>query len=76
MAPAFKVVAGNDVIVGQIGFQVEILGVPEPSGHGLVGPHPLGPQPPGDLDGVTQQPVADTIEPVVVDAAIHQLAHN
>ena len=69
-------VAAADVVVGQVALDVQILLLPEPAGHGAIGRHMVGPEPAGHGDGAAEQPGAHHIQPVVVDGAVHQVAHH
>ena len=76
LSPADQVVARPHIVVGQERGDVEAGGLPQPAGHHGIGKHPLGAQGSGRGDGLVQQPVAHHVEPVVVNASVHQIAYH
>ena len=69
-------ITGAQVVVGEITVEVKLLGLPQPSLHGLVSPDATRAQQSRLADQLIQQPIANHIETVVIDAAVHQAANH
>ena len=76
LLPALKVIAGPQIIVGKKILQRHRIGIPQPAAHHTVSPDPLRAQLPSCFNKALKQPVADHVEAMVVNAAIHQAAHH
>ena len=74
--PTLEVVARTEIIVGQEARQIQSIGVPEPALHDGIAPDVAGPQSTRELDELFQHPVADDVQAVVVDTAVHQVSDH